>query len=276
MRTFLLFAALVFSFTATAQTVFEPLTLREARDIAKEEGTFVFAYFFNKKPSMPQRGWLRDSVQALQSKFVNTWIDVTYSKIDTYEYGVKSGPTLIIMDADGKEYFRSRGYVGLFELMDVLTQFPEDMQHVYAADSIAQAQPDNFGAQLNRAQAYQEAARNAKRPVSGQLVKVSDKALKDAARILARTKGAPAYVKEYLKLMEAENLLLRRRATKAIGVVNVLEKKLHASNAALAYYIKGVAYRKIDLPGLAEDYYNKLQLAKDNEELLARYQKQQE
>jgi hypothetical protein len=74
--------------------------------------------------------------------------------------------------------------------------------------------------------------------------------------------------------MKAENLLLRDRANKAIVNVSVLENKLHESNQALAYYIKGVAYREIDLPTLAEDYYNKLQLANDNEELLAWYRKQ--
>lgn len=281
MRILILIAFLTLSFTVTAQPVFQTFDLQEAREIAKKEGTFIFVKFVRGRldsntlsRSSVGAVWLNDSIRVLQKKFVNTWINTLTPRVEAAHYFIESS-TVLILDANGKEYFRKKGWLFLNEAMRLFKALPEDMKAAYAADSLAKAQPYDFAAQLNRAQAYQEAARNADRPIAGQLVDVSKRALKMAYKLLPNSREASAQMKERLKLMKAENLLLSGRAKKALVDVTVLEKKLQESNAALAYYIKGVAYLEMNLPGLAEDYYNKLQEASDNEALLALYREQQ-
>ncbi len=279
MRVLFFLVLMSVSCAATAQNGFNSLYIRDALAIAKEEGTFVLAYFSDRPISCVgcelvwRTGILRDSVDEVQNRFISTWIDSRYSNIDMQEYGIKSLPTVLILDGNGREYFRKLGDFGGLEALRIFNEYPKDMSAVYAADSIAQEKPKDFMVQLNLAKAYQEVAREAIRPVSGQLAGYSDLALKKASKILTYRRVNLPHAKEIVKLMMAENLLLKNRSKKALTKVAVLEKKLDESNLALAYYIKGSAYRKMNLTQLAEEYYDKLQQASDNEAFLALYRK---
>lgn len=77
-----------------------------------------------------------------------------------------------------------------------------------------------------------------------------------------------------LELMQAENLILKGRAKKALKALAALEKNLEARHHALACYLKSVAYLKTGKPELAQDCYEELLKAEANTELLARYERE--
>jgi hypothetical protein len=220
---------------------------------------------------MDEKVWSLDTVQSLQSRFVNRRIDATNTNIALTKYGIKAIPALIIQDANGKEFFRRVGYMGEQEIISILNRFPSSMEGAYAADYVAREQPDAFNSHFLRARHYQVAARAAKGSVAGQLASSSTDGLDDARKVLARNTSNPESLIERLDLMEAENLLLSGRAKKALKAIASLGDDLDARNEAHACYIKGLAYRKTNRPELAEECYTKLQEAKDHEEFLVMY-----
>ena len=149
--------------------------------------------------------------------------------------------------------------------------FPTDTKAVYASDYVAREQSDAFNSHFLRARHYQVAARSASGSISGRLAGTSSIAIKEARKVMARNSENPASLEERLALMDAENLLLKGRAKKALKAMAALGDDINASNEAYACYVKDVAYRKTNRPELAADCYDQLQEAKDNEKFVALY-----
>lgn len=276
MRLFSLAFLLCFCTTLTAQTSFTRIGEEDAGNLAAAKGTFVIIDFYatwcGPCKVMDERVWFQDTVQSLQSRFVNRRVDATNTNTELAKYGIKAIPALIIQDANGKEYFRKVGYMTKEEVMDLLNQFPPGgMEGPYAADYVAREQPDAFNSHFLRARHYQDAARAAGGRIAAQLAKTSTDGLEDARKILAKNENTPESLTERLGLMEAENLLLGGRAKKALKTLAALGDDLDARNEAHACYIKGMAYRKTGQPELARDCYDKLQEAEDNKEFLTMY-----
>jgi ATP/maltotriose-dependent transcriptional regulator MalT len=87
----------------------------------------------------------------------------------------------------------------------------------------------------------------------------------------ALPKGASPQLVNRLELMEAENLLLKGNAKKAIKAVTALGTDLEEKNDALACFILSLAYRETGQSDRANECYDRLQRMKDNEEYLALY-----
>ncbi|TXF89897.1 hypothetical protein FUA23_08025 [Neolewinella aurantiaca] len=275
MRLFTQLLILCISTTLPAQTTFTRLSEEAAANLAAAKGTFVIIDFYatwcGPCKTMDERVWSQDTVQALQSRFVNRRVDATNTNTELAKYGIKAIPALIIQDANGKEYFRKVGYMTEEAIVELLNQFPPGMEGPYAADFVATEQPDAFNSHFLRARHYQVAARAASGAIAARLANTSNDGLKDARKMLAKNKSNPESLVERLDLMEAENLLLSGRAKKALKLIAGLEDGLDARNNAHACYIKGMAYRKTGQPELAEECYDQLQEAEDNEEFLAMY-----
>lgn len=280
MRTLTLLLVLSLCTCVRAQTAFTNLSETAARDLAAKAGTFVIIDFYanwcGPCKVMDEKVWAQDTVQTLQGNFVNIRIDGSTSNAGMMRYGIKAIPALIIMDANGKEFFRKVGYMRVEEVTDLLDRFPADMRPAYAADLAAEEKDAAFNAHLLRAQRYQEAARTAKGSVAGRLANTSSDALKDARKSMAQNKDNPENLMEYLALMDAENLLLKGRAKKALKALAAIGEDVNEKHAALACYLKGVAYRKTGKPELAQDCYDQLLEAPDNEEFLAMYRKEEQ
>ncbi|MFT4749616.1 MAG: thioredoxin-like negative regulator of GroEL [Neolewinella sp.] len=263
----------------TAQTFFTRLGEEAAANLAAAKGTFVIIDFYatwcGPCKVMDEKTWSQDTVQSLQSRFVNRRIDATNTNTALAKYGIKAIPALIIEDANGKEYFRRVGYMTKDAIVSLLNQFPPGMEGLYAADFVAREEPGAFNSHFLRARHYQVAARSANGAIAARLANTSTDGLKDARKILGKNANNPNSLLERLDLMEAENLLLSGRAKKALKLVAGLEDKLDPRNEAHACYIKGMAYRKTGRPELAQDCYDQLQEAKDNEEFLAMYAKEE-
>jgi thioredoxin-like negative regulator of GroEL len=263
----------------TAQTSFTRLGEEAAANLAAAKGTFVIIDFYatwcGPCKVMDEKTWSQDTVQSLQSRFVNRRIDATNTNTALAKYGIKAIPALIIEDANGKEYFRRVGYMTKDAIVSLLNQFPPGMEGLYAADFVAREEPGAFNSHFLRARHYQVAARSANGAIAARLANTSTDGLKDARKILGKNANNPNSLLERLDLMEAENLLLSGRAKKALKLVAGLEDKLDPRNEAHACYIKGMAYRKTGRPELAQDCYDQLQEAKDNEEFLAMYAKEE-
>ncbi|MFT6129195.1 MAG: thioredoxin-like negative regulator of GroEL [Neolewinella sp.] len=263
----------------TAQTFFTRLGEEAAANLAAAKGTFVIIDFYatwcGPCKVMDEKTWSQDTVQSLQSRFVNRRIDATNTNTALAKYGIKAIPALIIEDANGKEYFRRVGYMTKDAIVSLLNQFPPGMEGPYAADFVAREEPGAFNSHFLRARHYQVAARSANGAIAARLANTSTDGLKDARKILGKNANNPNSLLERLDLMEAENLLLSGRAKKALKLVAGLEDKLDPRNEAHACYIKGMAYRKTGRPELAQDCYDQLQEAKDNEEFLAMYAKEE-
>lgn len=275
MRLITLVLFLSLTATLTAQTSFTRLGEEDAANLAAAKGTFVIIDFYatwcGPCKIMDERVWSQDTVQSLQSHFVNRRIDATNTNTALAKYGVKSIPALIIQDANGKEYFRRVGYMAPEDVIDLLNQFPPSMEGPYAADFVAKEQPDAFNSHFLRARHYQEAARAASGSIASRLANVSNDGLDDARKALAKNTSNPASLLERLDLMEAENLLLSGRAKKALKALAALGDDLDERNEAHACYIKGMAYRNTNRPELAEECYERLQEVKDNEEFLVMF-----
>ena len=113
---------------------------------------------------MDERTWTKDTVQSLQTRFVNRRIDATNTNTELIKYGIKAIPALVIQDANGKEYFRKVGYMTKEDVVELLNQFPPGgMKGPYAADFVAREQPEAFNSHFLRARRYQAAARAASR-----------------------------------------------------------------------------------------------------------------
>lgn len=259
--------------------MFTRLDEEAAANLAAAKGTFVIMDFYatwcGPCKIMDERVWSQDTVQSLQRRFVNRRIDATNTNTALAKYGVKAIPALIIQDANGQEYFRRVGYMDKEAIIALLNQFPPGMEGPYAADFVVTEQPDAFNSHFLRARHYQEAARTASGAIAARLAKSSNDGLEAAQKILTKNTNNPASLLERLALMEAENLLLGGRAKKALKVIAALEDGLDTRNVAHACYIKGMAYRKTGRPELAEDCYDQLQEAKDNETFIAMYAEQQ-
>jgi len=266
---------LLFTGSITAQTVFTSLGEDAASELANATGAFVVIDFYadwcGPCRTMDDKVWSRDTVQALQQRFVNRRIDASSTNAGLIKYSIKAIPALIIEDANGNEYFRRVGFMSKHDVIRVLNQFPSDMTLAYAADKAAASKPDDFKVHLQRAQHYQLVARDAEKGIAAQLAKISSDGLKDAMKLLSREEPKSAEFVERLNLMEAENLLLRGRAKKALKALAALGEDIDANNEARACYIKGMAYRKTGKPELADDCYDRLREAKDNEVFLALY-----
>ena len=278
MRLFHLLLILLTSLSLPAQTSFTRIGEEAAANLAAAKGTFVIIDFYatwcGPCKVMDERVWAQDTVQSLQTRFVNRRIDATNTNTELAQYGIKAIPALIIEDANGNEYFRRVGYMTEAEIITLLNQFPPGgMEGPYAADFVAKEQPDAFNSHFLRARHYQAAARSADGRIAARLAKISTDGLEDAREILAKNENTPASLTERLDLMEAENLLLGGRAKKALKLVAGMENGLDPRNAAHACYVKGMAYRKTGKPELAKECYDQLQEAKDNEEFLAMYAK---
>ena len=275
MKCFTLFFSLFLAGVLTAQTAFTRLDEETAANLAAAKGTFVIIDFYatwcGPCKIMDEKVWSQDTVQSLQSRFVNRRIDATNTNTALVRYGIKAIPALIIQDANGKEYFRKVGYMTEEEVIELLNQFPPGMEGPYAADFVAMEQPDAFNSHYLRARHYQDAARAAQGAIAARLANTSSDGLKDAWKVLAKNKNNPASLLERLDLMKAENFLLSGRAKKALKTIAALEDGLDPRNEAHACYIKGMAYRKTGRPELAEECYDQLQEAKGNEDFLVMY-----
>ncbi|MFT6512708.1 MAG: thioredoxin-like negative regulator of GroEL [Neolewinella sp.] len=279
MRVVLSSTVILVAAALTAQTSFTRLGEEAAANLAAAKGTFVIIDFYatwcGPCKVMDEKTWSQDTVQSLQSRFVNRRIDATNTNTALAKYGIKAIPALIIEDANGKEYFRRVGYMTKDAIVSLLNQFPPGMEGLYAADFVAREEPGAFNSHFLRARHYQVAARSANGAIAARLANTSTDGLKDARKILGKNANNPNSLLERLDLMEAENLLLSGRAKKALKLVAGLEDKLDPRNEAHACYIKGMAYRKTGRPELAQDCYDQLQEAKDNEEFLAMYAKEE-
>lgn len=279
MRLSLLFLCLFLFTTLSAQTLFTRLDVDSASDIAAAKGTFVILDFYadwcGPCKVMDEKVWSLDTVQALQNRFVNVRIDATNPNTTLDKYGVKALPTLIVLDANGKEYYRRKGYMTKEDVLTLFHQFPPNMQAAYAADYLVKEQPDAFNTYFMLARNYQEAARQASGAIASQLAGASNKGLEQAQKILSKKSTTPESLMERLSLMEAENLLLKGRAKKALKLMASLNEELNPKNEELACYIKAQAYRKTNQPELAGECYDLLQEAADNEVFVAMYKKKQ-
>lgn len=277
MRFIIVMFSLVFS-TLSAQTLFTRIDAESAKDIAAAQGSFVIIDFYanwcGPCKTMDDQVWSQDTIKALQQNFVNMRVDGSTSNSEFIKYGIKSIPALIIIDANGNEYFRRNGYMQEKDIVDLLNTFPADMKASYASDYVAQKQPDAFNSHFLRARHYQVAARSAGGSIAGRLANTSSAALKDAHKVLSANAENPESLMERLALMEAENLLLKGRAKKALKAMVALGESFNDSNEAYACYVKGMAYRKTDRPELASECYDRLQEAKDNEKFVAMYEEE--
>ena len=259
-----------------AQTSFTHLDESAARDLAAARGTFVVIDFYanwcGPCKVMDEEVWSQDTVRSLQAKFVNIRIDASTSNVGLKRYGIDAIPALIIMDANGSEYFRKVGYMQQPEVLELLNRFPDDMRGAYAADVVVKQEKDAFNSHFLRARHYQRAARTAAGSVAGRLASASNASLEDARDILARNTSQPESLLQYLDLMEAENLLLKGRAKKALKALAAIGEDVHDKHQALACYLRSVAYRKTGKPELAQDCYEQLLEAEGNEEYLVLYE----
>lgn len=259
--------------SVTAQTAFMRLTEEPARDLAAAQGTFVIIDFYanwcGPCKTMDDQVWSQDTVQALQRNFVNIRVDASTSNAGLLKYGIKAIPALIVLDANGNEYFRKVGYMKDIEVISLLNKFPADMSKAYASDYVVREQPDAFNSYFLQARHYQAAARTARGSIAGRLAATSSDAIKEAQEVLKQNSSTPASLTERLALMNAENLLLRGRAKKALKAIAALGEELDERNMAHACYVKGMAYRKSGQAELAQDCYDQLQEAQDNEAFLA-------
>lgn len=271
----LVFSLNFFNLSLSAQTAFTRQDAESAKDLAAATGRFVIIDFYanwcGPCKTMDERVWSLDTVQALQENFVNIRIDASASNAGLLKYGIKAIPSLIIMDANGQEYFRKTGYMADGEVIELLNCFPNSMGKPYAADYVAREQPEAFNSHFLRARHYLNAARSASGSIAGRLAGVSNDALKEAKKIVLSNKEVPQSLLERLEIMRAENTLLAGRAKKALKILAALAEDLNEKNVAQACYVKGMAYRKTGKPELAQDCYDALQRAVNNEKFLAMY-----
>ena len=263
-----------------AQSQFLGIPVDQAKELAKTQGSFILLDFYaswcGPCVTMDERVWSQPSVAAAQRGFVNVRVDATHDQNILRQYGLQGIPALIILDANGEEYFRKVGYAEPGEIIGVLNNYPSSMQLPYAADALVAKQPDLFNPHLLRSLHYQNAARESAGGVQAQLVRVSDEAAKVALDILAEKQYPPESLIERIELMQAENLLLRGRAKKAVKVLEAMAATGHEKNEALACYLRGLAYTRTGQPELAEACYSALEVAVNNEAYLQRLSEEME
>ena len=254
-----------------------PISVAQAQELATAQGSFIVLDFYatwcGPCTKMDIDTWSQPEVQAAQQSFVNVRVDATTNTATILQqYHLKGIPALIILDAEGNEYFRRVGLMTSQEVRSVLADFPADMRGPYAADFVAREQPDAFNSHFLRGRHYQQAARGASGSVRGKLATTSTDALEDASAILSQKSNIPASLQERIDLMVIENLLLRGRSKKVLKELASLDAELDAKNEALACYIRGLAYHRTKRPKLADECYSALQEAVDNAEYLALYE----
>ena len=254
-----------------------PISVAQAQELATAQGSFIVLDFYatwcGPCTKMDIDTWSQPEVQAAQQSFVNVRVDATTNTATILQqYHLKGIPALIILDAEGNEYFRRVGLMTSQEVRSVLADFPADMRGPYAADFVAREQPDAFNSHFLRGRHYQQAARGASGSVRGKLATTSTDALEDASTILSQKSNIPASLQERIDLMVIENLLLRGRSKKVLKELASLDAELDAKNEALACYIRGLAYHRTKRRKLADECYSALQEAVDNAEYLALYE----
>lgn len=271
----LLLLLLFLPLLATAQHQFLGISVDEAKALAAARGTFIVLDFYaswcGPCITMDERVWSSPAVAEVQQPFVNVRVDATHDRNILLQYGLKGIPALIVIDADGNEYFRRLGFMDERQVISALSDFPHDMSGAYAASILADEQPDAFNAHFLLGRHYQEAARQAVGPVRAQLAKESSDALETSLDILNAQQNTPPSLQERLELMMAENLLLRNKAKKALKALDAMAATVHEKNEALACYVRSLAYQETKQPELARECYDKLKEATDNEAYLALY-----
>ncbi|MEM6772995.1 MAG: thioredoxin fold domain-containing protein, partial [Bacteroidota bacterium] len=218
------------SLAVSAQTSFLRISEDQAMTLAAAQGDFIILDFYanwcGPCKAMDGEVWSRDTVKAIQRNFVNVRLDGSASFAPFKRYGVSSIPALIIMDANGNEYARYVGYLKEDEVLEILADFPRDMSGPYAADIVSQEQPTAFSSHLLRARHYQKVARQAGGAVAVKLAHQSNVSVEQAMGVLGDKAEQSASMVQYLELMQAENLILKGRAKKALKALAALEKGL--------------------------------------------------
>jgi thioredoxin-like negative regulator of GroEL len=255
------------------QTSFSRLSIDQAKKIAEDHGAFIIVDFYadwcGPCREMDEKVWSLPEVQEAQKRFVNVRVDASVSTSELQRWGIRVLPSLVVIDATGIQYFQKSGYLGKREVLGIMEDFPKtSISELYAAHKSSKMQ-NGFAAKLRLAMAYQDASRKSNGGVAIKMGAESNRMIKQAQKALP--KGASPQLVNRLELMEAENLLLKGNAKKAIKAVTALGTDLEEKNDALACFILSLAYRETGQSDRANECYDRLQRMKDNEEYLALY-----
>jgi thioredoxin-like negative regulator of GroEL len=255
------------------QTSFSRLSIDQAKKIAEDHGAFIIVDFYadwcGPCREMDEKVWSLPEVQEAQKRFVNVRVDASVSTSELQRWGIRVLPSLVVIDATGIQYFQKSGYLGKREVLGIMEDFPKtSISELYAAHKSTKMQ-NGFAAKLRLAMAYQDASRKSNGGVAIKMGAESNRMIKQAQKALP--KGASPQLVNRLELMEAENLLLKGNAKKAIKAVTALGTDLEEKNDALACFILSLAYRETGQSDRANECYDRLQRMKDNEEYLALY-----
>ncbi len=257
----------------SAQTVFMPMAVEDAKDLASAQGRLILVDFFanwcTPCVQMDLEVWSDPEVQAAQAAFVNIRVDASYSSTELRRWGFAGIPALLILDPSGRVYYRQAGFQKKGEVTKLLQTYAADMTEVYFYDRAIAAEDETFASYYKLGLALQGLARLAEPPFARTLVSGSDDAFGEAGELLGES--APAGLRTWLALLHSENLLLKGNARKAIKSVQAVGDELEPKADAFACYLLALAYHELGKDREAGECYARLEQLADGEQFLERY-----
>jgi thioredoxin-like negative regulator of GroEL len=202
---------------------------------------------------MDAESWKDPEIEALMQNFVPVKIDIDQESGLANEYNVRAIPDVFILNGNGDVVFHKKGYMSKAEVARLLKDYSLQTSFVQM-ESIAYFKSQKYHTALRLARKYQDFSLYLEEDVRENVLRVSEKYLKDASKLLDKKQSNYDWVNQQIELLELVPILYSGNYDKVARKMdrNFDREEINDKNLSLYYYLNYCCSRGMDVAEKSE------------------------
>ncbi|MDT0648887.1 thioredoxin family protein [Autumnicola edwardsiae] len=232
-------------------------SLEDAKKLALGTNKFIIVDFWatwcGPCRMMDAESWKDPEIEALMQNFVPVKIDIDQESGLANEYNVRAIPDVFILNGNGDVVFHKKGYMSKAEVARLLKDYSLQTSFVQM-ESIAYFKSQKYHTALRLARKYQDFSLYLEEDVRENVLRVSEKYLKDASKLLDKKQSNYDWVNQQIELLELVPILYSGDYDKVARKMarNFNLEEINDKNLSLYYYLNYCCSRGMDVAGKSE------------------------